>query len=115
MPALQHVSFFTLTSMLLAGALLALAQDRFPSNPVQVVSGGAGSQNHILMSLVSQKLSESWGRLIAIENRTRAGGVQCDGLADLRIDPLSNRGVRQDRSRGHRDPCHVAKSAGLRQ
>ena len=61
MPALHHVSFFTLLTTALAVATVASAQTHFPTKPVRIVNGGAGSQTDIMTRLVGQKLSERWG------------------------------------------------------
>ena len=117
MPALHYVSFFTLLTTALAVAAVAPAQTHFPSKPDRIVTGGAGSQTDIMTRLVGQKLSERWGQPVVIENRTGAGGAMAasvvakavpDGQgpsAELRIHSFRDDagGVRQDRSRRHRE------------
>ena len=70
------------------GAVAAIAaapgfaqpQQKFPSKPVRVVvSNPAGSQGDILARMISQKLSESWGRAVVVDNRTGAAGTLAAG------------------------------------
>ena len=80
MPALHHVSFFTLLTTALTVATVASAQNHFPTKPVRIVTGGAGSQTDIMTRLVGQKLSERWGQPVVIENRTGAGGAMAASI-----------------------------------
>ena len=75
MPALHRVSFFTLLSMVVAGAAHPQAQRQLPSQPVRVVTGGAGIRNDIRTRLIGQKLNGRGGHPIVIDNRTGAGGA----------------------------------------
>jgi tripartite-type tricarboxylate transporter receptor subunit TctC len=65
----------------LAGALLmaagaACAQDKFPVKPIRMlVPFSAGSATDFLARAVGQKLSESWGQQVVVDNRPSAGGV----------------------------------------
>jgi tripartite-type tricarboxylate transporter receptor subunit TctC len=59
------------------------AQDeqKFPSKPVRiVVSNPAGSQGDTLARMISQKMSESWGRAVVVDNRTGAAGTLAAGM-----------------------------------
>lgn len=48
----------------------------FPARPVRLVVGlSAGAQTDTIARLIGQKLSESWGQPVVIDNRTGAGGV----------------------------------------
>ena len=77
MLGMQRNSRYVL-SVLFSGAAVpapALAQP-FPAKPVRLVVGlGAGAQTDTIARLIGQKLSESWGQPVVIENRTGAGGV----------------------------------------
>jgi tripartite-type tricarboxylate transporter receptor subunit TctC len=55
-----------------AGA--ANAQD-FPTRPVRFVVGFASGANDAIARIVAQKLAESWGQNVVVENRPGAGGT----------------------------------------
>lgn len=80
MPALHHVSFFTLLAAVLAVATVASAQTHFPTKPARIDTGGAGSQTDVMTRLVGQKLSERWGQPIVIGNRTGTGGAMAASI-----------------------------------
>jgi tripartite-type tricarboxylate transporter receptor subunit TctC len=69
------------SSMLVAIALLALpditpAQQAFPTKPIRfVVPFSPGGGTDTLARIIAQKMGESWGQSIVIENRTGAGGT----------------------------------------
>ena len=67
--------------LLLTSAALAVvpgvlqAQQKFPTKPIRiVVPFSAGGSTDSLARIIAQKMSESWGQAIVIENRTGAGG-----------------------------------------
>ncbi len=56
--------------MLLAIAGAAAAQQAYPSKPIRWISPfPAGGGNDILSRLIAQKLTESWGQQVVVENR----------------------------------------------
>ena len=65
----------------LAGALLlaagpASAQDKFPVKPIRMlVTVSAGSAIDFLARVVGQKIAESWGQQVVVDNRPSAGGI----------------------------------------
>lgn len=67
--------------LLVAAALLAtpgglVAQQKFPTKPIRIVvpfSPGGGTDT--VARIISQKMGESWGQSMVIENRTGAGGT----------------------------------------
>jgi tripartite-type tricarboxylate transporter receptor subunit TctC len=77
MQALQCVALATAIAIGVAFAaepVHAQAQPRFPSKPVRVVvPNPAGSQGDALARMIAQKLSETWGQPVVVDNRT--GGV----------------------------------------
>ena len=68
-------------SLLVAASVAALpgslqAQQKFPSKPIRIVvpfSPGGGTDT--VARIISQKMGESWGQSMVIENRTGAGGM----------------------------------------
>lgn len=55
---------------------LAQAQQKFPSKPIRLVTGGvAGSQTDTITRMIGQKMSERWGQPVVVENRPGAGGL----------------------------------------
>ena len=64
-----------LGTVLSALAAVAVAQDNFPSRPITiVVPFGAGSGSDIGARLIGQKLAESMGQTVVIDNRPGANG-----------------------------------------
>ena len=71
----KQIKIFTLAALLLA-APLANAQDKFPSKPIRMlVPFSAGSATDFFARAVGQKISESWGQQVVVDNRPSAGGV----------------------------------------
>jgi tripartite-type tricarboxylate transporter receptor subunit TctC len=61
-------------SLLAAGA--AGAQDKFPAKPIRMlVTVSAGSAIDFLARLIGQKMAESWGHQVVVDNRPSAGGI----------------------------------------
>ncbi len=53
----------------------AQTNEKFPSKPIRLVTGGPGSQNDIVTRLIGSKLSESLGQPVVVENRAGGGGI----------------------------------------
>ncbi len=63
-----------LLAMLLSGIAVAQAQN-FPTRPVRIIVAFApGGANDIVTRVVAQKLTETWGHSIVVDNRGGAGG-----------------------------------------
>ncbi len=59
-----------------AAPIIAQAQQKFPSKPIRIVaSTTAGSQPDALARMIGQKMSESWGQAVVIDNRPGGGGI----------------------------------------
>lgn len=61
--------------LLVLAATVSLAQP-YPSRPVRViVPAAAGGGADIVARAIGQKLSETWGQQIVVDNRTGAGSI----------------------------------------
>ena len=84
MRALQSTAFTIAiaTGVALAAApVFAQAQQKFPSKPVRLVVGvPAGSGPDTFARIIGQKMSESWGRPVVVDNRPGAGGALAGGI-----------------------------------
>src|SRR5262245_17679859 len=69
-------AWFRLIASLLAAAPTAAQQaDKYPSKPIHLIVGfAAGGGNDIMARIVGQKLQESLGQTVVVENRVGAGG-----------------------------------------
>ena len=69
---------FSLVASLLAAAPAAAQQtatDKYPSKPIHLIVGfAAGGGNDIIARIVGQKLQDSLGQTVIVENRVGAGG-----------------------------------------
>lgn len=73
--ALRRATSCAVLGVLMAVPLLVSAQGSYPSRPiVMIVPQAAGGTNDIVGRMVSQKLSETLGNPVAVENRPGAGG-----------------------------------------
>lgn len=69
------------TFVALIGAAPGAPAQAYPTKPVRVVVPfSAGSATDIVARMVSQKLAESWGRPVIVDNRTGAGGTIGTGV-----------------------------------
>jgi len=65
-----------LIGTLTSSAAYAQAQDRFPQKPVRIiVAYTAGGPTDFVARLLAQKLSETWGQQVIVDNRPGASGV----------------------------------------
>ena len=76
----------TFATALLTGVTLAAApgwaqvDQKFPTKPLRiVVSNPAGSQGDSIARMMGQKMSESWGWPVVVDNRTGAAGTLAAG------------------------------------
>ncbi|HTD89576.1 MAG TPA: tripartite tricarboxylate transporter substrate binding protein [Burkholderiales bacterium] len=58
-------------------APVAQAQS-YPTKPVRIVTGSAGTSGDLLSRYLSQRLSEKWGKPVIVENRTGGGIVAAE-------------------------------------
>jgi len=71
-----HVVTALLAATSLSAAVSAVAADSFPSRPLRVlVPNGPGSSVDTLTRIVTNRLSETLGQQIVVDNRAGAGGV----------------------------------------
>ena len=75
----------TLACLTAVGSLAIAAPSsaqNYPSKPIRmIVPFGAGTQSDVLGRLIGQKLTESWGQAVIIENRPGAGAILGTELA----------------------------------
>jgi tripartite-type tricarboxylate transporter receptor subunit TctC len=61
---------------LLVFASAAIAQQDYPNRPIRLITPAAqGGTTDILARIFGQKLSESWGQQVVVDNRASAAGV----------------------------------------
>ena len=71
-----HVVATLVAVALVSTSGLTQAQQKFPTKPIRfVVPFSPGGGTDTLARLIAQKMSESWGQAVAMENRTGAGGT----------------------------------------
>jgi tripartite-type tricarboxylate transporter receptor subunit TctC len=76
-PSRLIAACFSLIASLLAAAPTAAqtAYDKYPSKPIHLIVGfAAGGGNDIIARIVGQKLQDSLGQTVIVENRVGAGG-----------------------------------------
>ena len=54
---------------------LAQPKQTYPSKPIRVVTGAAGTQNDIVARMLGAKMSEGFGQPVVVDNRGGAGGA----------------------------------------
>ena len=70
----KHLIKF-LSLLVVAGAASAATAQTFPNRPVRmIVAFSPGGSNDIVTRVISQKLTETWGQSIVVDNRGGAGG-----------------------------------------
>lgn len=82
MPALQCVSYSIVIALVAAigvGSGPAHAQNSYPDKPVRIVTGGAGSQTHMLVRSIAHKLSERSSQPVVIANAGKALAASVPG------------------------------------
>jgi tripartite-type tricarboxylate transporter receptor subunit TctC len=78
MEAPQRIVFVSAvaTTLMAVAASSAHSQSSFPSRPIRlVVPAIAGSQADTVARMIAQKMNESWGQAVVIDNRAGAGGI----------------------------------------
>jgi tripartite-type tricarboxylate transporter receptor subunit TctC len=54
---------------------LAQKSQNYPSKPIRIVTGAAGTQNDIVTRMIGAKMSEGFGQPVVVDNRAGAGGA----------------------------------------
>jgi tripartite-type tricarboxylate transporter receptor subunit TctC len=70
-------SRIVLACVALAGAVLPAARaENYPTRPIRIIAQFTpGTSTDILARVIGQKLTESWGQQVVVENRPGAGGL----------------------------------------
>jgi tripartite-type tricarboxylate transporter receptor subunit TctC len=77
-----HIVLIAVTSAFAAGGASAQTAPAFPTHPVRfIVPFTPGSATDALARTLSQKLSETWGEQVVVDNRAGAGSVVGTGIA----------------------------------
>ena len=73
---MKKLKIVLMTAAVTAASAHVSAQDKFPVKPIRMlVPFSAGSATDFFARGVGQKLSETWGQQIVVDNRPSAGGV----------------------------------------
>ena len=73
---MKPIQLLVLALTLCLGAPLARAQEKFPNKNIRMlVPFAAGSQTDILARWIGEKILESWGQQVVVDNRPSAGGT----------------------------------------
>ena len=71
-----HLFLISVLSCVASGVTAADAVANYPSRPIRfIVPFVAGGPSDVLSRLLGQKLTESWGQTVVIDNRGSAGGI----------------------------------------
>lgn len=73
----MHLSFFTrrFMAVVLATAASAVVAQPYPNKPVRFVTASTGSPQDVVGRLFAQKLGDSWGQAVVVDNRAGAGAL----------------------------------------
>ena len=82
----SKVLMLHLASVMLAWPIVSLAQSNYPTKPIRFISPyAAGGSTTAMARVVGQKLTESWGQNVTIDNRP--GGNTIIGTETLAKSP----------------------------
>lgn len=87
----------TLFAATLTWAAASACADGYPSRPVRLITGGAGTFHDIVSRQLAQQLSARWGQAVVVENQPAAGLTVGTGMA-ARAAPDGYTLVMSDRS-----------------
>jgi len=73
----MHLFIITrrLLAMVLATAVCAAGAQSYPNKPVRFVTASTGSPQDVVGRLFAQKLGDSWGQAVVVDNRAGAGSL----------------------------------------
>ena len=71
----QHVRGFVCAALVAAGTAHAADAEKYPTKPVRVITGSAGSTSDQIARFTAQKLTERLGQQFIVDNRAGAGGT----------------------------------------
>lgn len=72
----QVITIAAVAGSFLAFALPSQAQPKYPTKPIRIlIATTPGSQPDMLARVIGQKMSETWGQAVVVENRAGGGGA----------------------------------------
>jgi len=86
MRALQSATIAVLIGASSVAAVTPAAAQNYPTKPVRIITGSAGSLGDIVARHLAQRLGERWGQPTVVENRPGAGLTIGTGIA-ARAEP----------------------------
>src|SRR5712664_3972984 len=86
MRALQSATIAVLIAASSVAAVTPAAAQNYPTKPVRIITGSAGSLGDIVARHLAQRLGERWGQPTVVENRPGAGLTIGTGIA-ARAEP----------------------------
>src|SRR5689334_13724243 len=59
-------------SVLLVAAPVYAAEQQYPAKPVRIIASAVGTTSDLLSRQIGQRLTESWGKTVIVDNRAGA-------------------------------------------
>lgn len=88
MKILKFTMRSALVALIAAGSTAGMAADKFPATPVKMMVGTpAGGTTDVIARLIAQKMSDSLGQPVVVENRPGASGlIAAEGVSKAQAD-----------------------------
>ena len=79
----------TFTTLFAVAIVAPVAAQTYPSKPVRIVTGSAGTSGDLLSRYLAQRLNELWKKPVIVENRTGGGIIAAELVAHATPDGLT--------------------------